>query len=81
MLIAIWPLLQAKPPTTSFGPILEIMPISERVKRLRALPTIREQCSKVYEIAEQNGEGDFFELHTDKLGDVAEYCLRIIKVS
>jgi hypothetical protein len=47
---------------------------------LRTLPSIRERCSKVYELA-QHDKLTFFSLHEDKLQEVVEYCGKIITVS
>lgn len=55
-------------------------PPSERVQRLRSLPTIREQCYKVFKIVEQQGKGDYFDYHPDNMDKVVDYCLKIIQV-
>lgn len=55
-------------------------PPSERVQRLRSLPTIREQCYKAFDIVEQQGRGDYFDYHPENMDKVVEYCLKIIQV-
>jgi hypothetical protein len=46
---------------------------------LRTLPSIRERCSRVYNLATQ-GKLLFFDYHPEKEEDVAAFCLNIIKV-
>jgi hypothetical protein len=54
--------------------------MSSVVAYIRSLPAIRERCSKVYKLAE-NDQLDHWTLHPDKEDDVVEYCARIIEVS
>ncbi|KZT22894.1 DUF1688-domain-containing protein [Neolentinus lepideus HHB14362 ss-1] len=44
---------------------------------LRTLPSIRERCGRVYELAKQ-GKLEFFEYHPEKEVDVASFCVDII---
>ena len=52
---------------------------SERVSRLRKLPTIREQCRKVLEVA-KNDKLTYFEYHPEREPDVVKFCQQIIEV-
>jgi len=47
---------------------------------LRTLPSIRERCSRVHELAQRGGL-EYFEYNADNEKDVTEYCLKIIQVS
>lgn len=47
---------------------------------LRTLPSIRERCTRVYELAKQ-GKLEYFDYNPNKEHDVVQYCLKIIQVS
>jgi hypothetical protein len=53
--------------------------VSETVSYIRSLPAIRERCSKVYKLA-QDDKLDHWTLNADREDDVLDYCARIIKV-
>lgn len=47
---------------------------------LRTLPSIRERCSKVFALGQQN-KLEYFTYHPEKEADAVQYCTEIIKVS
>lgn len=47
---------------------------------LRTLPAIRERCGRVHELAKE-GKLQYFDYHPEKEGDVADFCVEIMKVS
>jgi len=51
---------------------------SEQVAYLRTLPSIRERCSRVFEIA-QGGRLEYFDYHPEKENDVRDYCITLIQ--
>lgn len=46
---------------------------------LRTLPSIRERCGKVFDLAKE-GKLEYFEYHPGKEADVATFCTEIIQV-
>ncbi|KAI0267317.1 DUF1688-domain-containing protein [Gloeopeniophorella convolvens] len=52
--------------------------VQQTVEYLRTLPSIRERCQRVHDLARQ-GKLQYFEYHPDKEQDVADYCIEIIK--
>lgn len=51
----------------------------ERIAYLQTLPSIRERCSRVHELA-QKGRLQYFDYHPDKEVEVISFCAEIIKV-
>ncbi|KAF5374099.1 hypothetical protein D9615_008836 [Tricholomella constricta] len=47
---------------------------------LRTLPAIRENCTRVHDLAKQ-GKLEYFDYHPDKEVDVAAFCIDIIKAT
>jgi hypothetical protein len=45
---------------------------------LRTLPSIRERCGRVFELAKQ-GKLEYFEYHPEKEADVVTFCTQIIQ--
>ncbi|KAF8232050.1 DUF1688-domain-containing protein [Tricholoma matsutake] len=45
---------------------------------LRTLPAIRERCGRVHELAKE-GKLQYFDYHPEKEGDVADFCVEIMK--
>lgn len=56
------------------------LPSPRQVAHLRTLPSIRERCSKVFQLAEKD-QLDYFQYNKEKMSDVVEFCSGIIKVS
>ena len=52
---------------------------SGRVAELRQLPSIRNQCKKVYELATE-GRLRYFEYHPENESNVVDFCKKIIEV-
>ncbi|KAF5379000.1 hypothetical protein D9757_009101 [Collybiopsis confluens] len=52
--------------------------LESKASYLRTLPSIRERCSRVFELAKQ-GTLEYFDYHPDKEIDVTDFCLGIIK--
>jgi hypothetical protein len=50
-----------------------------RAAYLRTLPAIRERCGRVHELATE-GKLQYFNYHPEKEADVAEFCVKIMKV-
>lgn len=46
---------------------------------LRTLPSIRERCTEVHELAKQ-GKLEYFEYHPEREDDVAAFCVDLMKV-
>ena len=46
---------------------------------LRTLPSIRERCTRVFDLAKQ-GKLQYFNYHPDKEPDLTAFCVDIIKV-
>lgn len=53
--------------------------ISQKAEYLLTLPSIRAQCSKVFEQA-QNGQLQWFEYHKEKEPDVMAFCEKLLQV-
>jgi hypothetical protein len=51
-----------------------------RAVYLRTLPAIRERCGRVHELAKE-GKLQYLDYHPEKEADVAEFCVKIMKVS
>ncbi|KAI0299350.1 DUF1688-domain-containing protein [Multifurca ochricompacta] len=50
----------------------------QTIEYLRTLPSIRERCGRVHDLAKQ-GKLKYFGYHPDREEQVADYCIRIIK--
>jgi hypothetical protein len=46
---------------------------------LRTLPSIRERCGRVHDLAKQ-GKLQYFDYHPEKEEIVTDFCIRIIRV-
>jgi hypothetical protein len=51
----------------------------QMIEYLRTLPSIRERCGRVHDLARQ-GKLQYFDYHPEKEEIVTDYCIRIIKV-
>ena len=51
----------------------------QMIEYLRTLPSIRERCGRVHDLAKQ-GKLQYFDYHPDKEEIVTDYCIRIIRV-
>lgn len=60
--------------------ITGIISPEERAAYLRTLPSIRERCGRVFELAKE-GKLEYFDYHPDKEADVAAFCVNIMKAS
>ena len=49
------------------------------IEYLRTLPSIRERCGRVHDLAKQ-GKLQCFDYHPEKEEHVTNYCIRIIRV-
>jgi hypothetical protein len=49
------------------------------IEYLRTLPSIRERCGRVHDLAKQ-GKLQYFDYHPEKEQDVTDYCIRIMRV-
>ncbi|KIK58056.1 hypothetical protein GYMLUDRAFT_45605 [Collybiopsis luxurians FD-317 M1] len=52
-------------------------PLEAKAAYLRTLPSIRERCGRVFELAKA-GKLEYFDYHQDKEADVTDFCLNII---
>jgi Protein of unknown function (DUF1688) len=52
----------------------------QMIEYLRTLPSIRERCGRVHDLARQ-GKLQYFNYHPEREQDVTDYCVRIIQVS
>lgn len=59
--------------------IAALLSPSTTVAYLRTLPSIRERCGRVFELAEQ-GKLEYFDYHPSKEVDVVTFCTQIIQV-
>lgn len=59
--------------------LLTTFTTDDQTAYLRTLPAIRERCSRVFKLAEQN-KLEYFDYHPEKEKDVVEFCINIIKV-
>jgi len=53
---------------------------TQTAKYLRTLPAVRERCGAVHALAVE-GKLDYFDYHPEKEGDVADFCIGIMKVA
>ena len=53
--------------------------VENTVAYLRTLPSIRERCSRVHDLAKE-GKLEYFDYHPEKEKDVVEFCAKIIEV-
>ena len=51
----------------------------QTIEYLRTLPSIRERCGRVHDLAKQ-GKLQYFDYHPEKEEDVTNYCIKIIRV-
>ena len=51
-----------------------------QISYLRSLPSIRERCTRVHELAKQ-GRLEYFDYHPEKEDEVVKFCIGIIQVS
>ncbi len=51
----------------------------QTIEYLRTLPSIRERCGRVHDLAKQ-GKLQYFDYHPEKEEDVSNYCIKIIRV-
>lgn len=51
----------------------------QTIEYLRTLPSIRERCGRVHDLAKQ-GKLQYFDYHPEKEEHVTDYCIRIIRV-
>ncbi|TFL03729.1 DUF1688-domain-containing protein [Pterulicium gracile] len=58
--------------------LLTTFTTDDQTAYLRTLPAIRERCSRVFKLAEQN-KLEYFDYHPEKEKDVVEFCINIIK--
>ena len=54
-------------------------PTEQTIEYLRTLPSIRERCGRVYDLAKQ-GKLQYFDYNSEKEEDVTNYCIKIIRV-
>jgi hypothetical protein len=59
--------------------ITSIPSVESTVAYLRTLPSIRERCSRVHDLAKE-GKLEYFDYHPEKEKDVVEFCAKIIEV-
>jgi hypothetical protein len=52
--------------------------IQDKAAYLRTLPSIRERCGRVHDLA-KDGKLEYFEYHPEKEKDVTEFCIGIMK--
>lgn len=50
----------------------------QTIEYLRTLPSIRERCGRVHDLAKQ-GKLEYFDYHPEKEEDVTNYCIKIIR--
>ncbi|KAF9474843.1 DUF1688-domain-containing protein [Pholiota conissans] len=55
-----------------------IVPASQIATYLRTLPSIRERCGRVHQLAKE-GKLDYFDYHPDKEIDVARFCIQLMR--
>ena len=51
----------------------------QTIEYLRTLPSIRERCGRVHDLAKQ-GKLQYFDYHPEKEEDATNYCIKIIRV-
>lgn len=51
----------------------------QMIEYLRTLPSIRERCGRVHDLAKQ-GNLQYFNYHPEKEENVTDYCISIIRV-
>jgi hypothetical protein len=57
----------------------ENLSTEQTIDYLRTLPSIRERCGRVHDLAKQ-GKLQYFDYHPEKEDHVTNYCIRIIRV-
>lgn len=57
-----------------------IVPAYQTAIYLRTLPSIRERCRRVHELAKE-GKLQYFDYNSEKEKDVAQFCIGLMKVS
>ncbi|ELU42313.1 urg3 [Rhizoctonia solani AG-1 IA] len=58
--------------------ITSVPSIETTIAYLRTLPSIRERCSRVHDLAKE-GKLEYFDYHPEKEKDVVEFCAKIIE--
>ncbi|KAF8747498.1 hypothetical protein RHS02_00097, partial [Rhizoctonia solani] len=58
--------------------ITSVPSIEATIAYLRTLPSIRERCSRVHDLAKE-GKLEYFDYHPEKEKDVVEFCAKIIE--
>ncbi|KAJ1300915.1 hypothetical protein OPQ81_003340 [Rhizoctonia solani] len=58
--------------------ITSISSVESTIAYLRTLPSIRERCSRVHDLAKE-GKLEYFDYHPEKEKDVVEFCAKIIE--
>ncbi|CAE6474930.1 hypothetical protein ACGC1H_006220 [Rhizoctonia solani] len=58
--------------------ISSVFSIESTVTYLRTLPSIRDRCSRVHDLAQQ-GKLEYFDYHPEKEKEVVEFCAKIIE--
>jgi hypothetical protein len=58
---------------------MNLVTAETKVIYLRSLPSVRDRCSKVFEVA-KSGNLEFFDYHPEQEETVAKYCVEIIQV-
>lgn len=53
--------------------------VESTIAYLRTLPSIRERCSRVHDLAKQ-GKLEYFDYHPEREEEVVKFCAEIIKV-
>jgi Protein of unknown function (DUF1688) len=72
-------------PSHLFIVTMLVIPLSSSSSRentieyLRTLPSIRERCGRVYDLAKQ-GKLQYFDYHPEREEDVVNYCINVIQV-
>lgn len=59
--------------------IAGIIPLEQKAQYLRTLPSIRERCGRVHELAKQ-GKLQYFDYHPEKEQAAVDLCIEVIKV-
>ena len=53
---------------------------TQTARYLRTLPAVRQRCGAVHALAVE-GKLDYFDYHPEKEDDVADFCIKIMKVA
>jgi hypothetical protein len=59
--------------------ITSVSSVESTIAYLRSLPSIRERCSRVYDLAKE-GKLEYFDYHPEKEEEVVKFCAKIIEV-